>query len=272
MTKALQTTEVAGFGQEIVSLVKSAVCPDLNESEVSLYLHQCKTKGLDPLSRSVYAFVNTDKKGQRRLSVALGIDGARAKADETGAYRPGSTEFTDDEDNNLVSATVGVWRKIDGEWFEIRETAYMAEFNQGSFTWKRFPRVMLSKVAESRALRRAFPQALQGLHTIEEMESVMQPTVVIPPARVNKKVEIPFEITSGEFISGAELTKLKAGCMPHVTKIAAEQQLPPKDVWFGGCCAALNLNPLDVDRGCFDKLRPDEADKIRAYWTQGVVG
>lgn len=45
----------------------------------------------------------------------------------------------------------------------------MADYDSGVGLWKFKPRIMITKVAESIALRKAFSQQLGGLYTQEEM-------------------------------------------------------------------------------------------------------
>ena len=57
--------------------------------------------------------------------------------------------------------------------------ALLADYAKGFGLWKTAPRIMIKKVAESIALRKAFPQELNGLYTQEEMPSNFQASVEV---------------------------------------------------------------------------------------------
>lgn len=193
-----------------VALVRRTVARDLFPEEFDLFVSMCRGWGLDPAKRQIYAIVyNKNEPEKRKVSYVTGIDGYRAIADRTGQYAPGPRSVetgaaSDDNPYGVLSATAAVRKKVDGDWIEFEETAYWDEFvprspkrekQDGrwvatgeywpldkSSNWYKMTRVMLTKCAEAQALRRAFPDALGGLHVREEMDVVDARHVDITPS------------------------------------------------------------------------------------------
>jgi hypothetical protein len=69
--------------------------------------------------------------------------------------------------NNFLGAWCRVYRK--DRKYPMEAEAMMADYDSGVGLWKFKPRIMITKVAESIALRKAFSQQLGGLYTQEEM-------------------------------------------------------------------------------------------------------
>lgn len=155
-------------------------------SEILRFLQRCRKQGLDPLLGQAYlkrkVLRYDDGRTETKYVPIISIDAARMLADKTGRYAPGSQPTTyETMGQNLVSATVSVamYHAASSTWREFSETAYMHEFAQYYWSggqkklqrmWESMPRVMLAKVAEMRALRRAFPEALNGLYAEEEWD------------------------------------------------------------------------------------------------------
>lgn len=176
-----------------IDIIRTSICKDLNDTELKLFMGVCNRKQLDPVSRQIYA-IKTGGKMQPITS----IDGLRLIAERTGQY--------DGQDLPL-------WCGHDGVWFDVwlqdvppaaaKVTVYKkgcprgfvgvvrwASFGGNSHTWKKMPDHMLAKVAESHALRKAFPQEISGLYTDDEMqqaprdqayEAIPVETVSTPP-------------------------------------------------------------------------------------------
>lgn len=187
-----QNEEPCGFSPDQVKVIKSLIARDLTDDELMVFLHNCKRTGLDPMSRQIYAI----KRGGR-MTIQAGIDGLRIIAERTGRYAPGKpTDYQYDSNGNLVSATAYIKKMTaDGTWHEIAETSFLCEFKGNTPLWKSMPTVMLSKVSESRALRRGFPDVLCNVYSEEEMDQA-------PPAESNVK---PLVST----ISGQQVNQLK---------------------------------------------------------------
>lgn len=179
-------------GQILAGLhtVASVLAPDLSADELKLFAMVAARSGLDPFAKQIYAV-----KRQGRVTFQTGIDGYRSIAVRTGMYDgQDEPEFgpvcacgDKRPEGHPEWATVRVYRKGIGR--PIAATAYWHEYkpDQGQSgrqdaMWVRMPRVMLAKVAEALALRKAFPydpDAKAGigadLYTADEMAQAARP-------------------------------------------------------------------------------------------------
>jgi len=173
--------------------LKATLAPDLTNGELQLFAAVCERSGLDPFARQIYAV-----KRQGRMAIQTGIDGYRSIAARTGEYdgqdepdfgpwhEPGSGSCSFIY-RHPESATVRVYRKGVGR--PIAATAFWHEYvpeagpsGRGDLMWRRMPHVMISKVAEALALRKAFPWDPtrnigigSDIYTEDEMEQADKP-------------------------------------------------------------------------------------------------
>ena len=157
--------DVSGLSPALVRTLQRTVCAKLSADQLLLYLAICQRKDVDPFS-GAYAFPNPDG----GLAFGLRIDGMRALAMRTGDYLSRKVEeIADPKDpGKIIGARCTIARK--GMVSEVIEEAYFSEYDRGGMGWKQFPITMIRKVAESKALRAAFPDALGGVYEPSEME------------------------------------------------------------------------------------------------------
>lgn len=220
MTKeiAAQSKQPA-YTQEQLALIKRTVAVGATNDELMMFLHVAKKSKLDPFLRQIH-FVKRAGKG----TIQVGIDGYRAIADRTGQYAGNSEPAYEYEMSDplggpkrLTKATVTVYRFVNGQKCEFTGSALWDEYKPGDgqdFMWKKMPHVMLGKVAETIALRKAFPNDLAGLYTQEEMaQSNEQPTVEDTAAQFkDEEVEMlpPSEDEKIEPVTGYEKARAAA--------------------------------------------------------------
>lgn len=145
---------------EIVATLKQTVAQGLNDAEFRLFVEHCRGTGLNPFKKEVWAI-----KAGGRLQVMTGINGFLAIAN--GHPQFDGMEVEVDSDEAPTKATCKVWRK--DRKFPAVGVAMLKEYGKETPIWRQMPRVMLTKVAKSIAIREAFPQELNGLYTEEEM-------------------------------------------------------------------------------------------------------
>jgi phage recombination protein Bet len=187
-----------------LDLIRRTVAKDCDVDEFNLFIHTAKHLRLDPLRRQIYAFVfNKNDPKKRQMTIVVSILGYRTIAARTGNYRPDNkpARLTYDESKigptnptGLVEAEVSVFMRSHGEWHEIVGTARWDEYvptidewrtnaetgerepsgksviDRKKSGWVKMPTIMLAKVAETAALRRAWPDDFSGVYVEEEID------------------------------------------------------------------------------------------------------
>lgn len=189
---AIQKTQPQGLEawQGKLDLIKQTVAKGATDTELELFLYTCNRTGLDPLARQIYAI----KRGAQ-MTIQTGIDGYRLIAERTGKYagQEGPWWCGDDgiwrdvwlNDKPPAAAKISVLRND----FEkpLTAVAVFKKYSAGQNLWLKMPDVMIAKVAEALALRRAFPQDLSGLYTAEEMDQADNGTIMPTPQPVQHR-------------------------------------------------------------------------------------
>lgn len=168
------------FTEDQRRMIRDAYANGASDEEFEVLMEVAKARRLNPLLRQVHFVSRYDSQKSRSVwAVQVSIDGLRAIAERTGLYDgQDEPEFVDNPDGTPKLCRVRVYRK---DWTRPAVgAAYWDEYVQTmrdkttgktvpSSMWRKMPHVMLAKVAESLAIRKAFPEDSGGLYTTEEM-------------------------------------------------------------------------------------------------------
>jgi phage recombination protein Bet len=177
----------------------------MSKTDLENFALQCKRTGLDPITRQIYAIPSGGK-----MTIMASIDGLRLIAERSGAYEGQTAPQWCDE----TGAWTDVWLKkvpptackIGVYKTKFREPliaialfdeyagryAYddkHGKYKKGDLThmWAKMPALMIAKVAEALALRKAFPNEMSGIYSTEEMEQAD----ILPAKDVSPQIQEP---------------------------------------------------------------------------------
>jgi len=182
--------------EEIITLEQlNALYPEFTKEQLKKAHEKCKEYRLTPLKKQIHFQLNNSRVKNEWIKVLVDfptVNGLRTLAERTGEYAGQDGAFWCGQDGVWKdvwlekgypsAAKVGIYRK--GFVSPLYGVAKFDEFKQvkrdgkiGSI-WAKMPDLMIAKCAEALALRRAFPEALEGLYTKEEMEQAGNPKTV----------------------------------------------------------------------------------------------
>lgn len=170
-------SSIAVYSPEQLDVITNHIAKGATPVELQYFLSVSKRLGLDPFGRQIYFVKRYDSKQAKEVgTVQVSIDGFRAIGARTGLHAgTDDIEYDTEEGDHPNKAMCTVYRLVGGKPTAFKATARWIEYvqtNKGGdpqFMWKKMPWLMLGKVAESLALRRAFPEFLSGVYTHEEM-------------------------------------------------------------------------------------------------------
>ncbi|MEA3272243.1 MAG: phage recombination protein Bet [Patescibacteria group bacterium] len=182
-TKAIAKTgnkKIFTWTSKQVELMTRTIAKGATMDELSIFLYQADKLKLDPLSRQIY-FQKYKTRDGDQMTIITSIDGYRAIAERTKelagmddvVYDDGKKYEPGKDPSQPSKATVTIYRIVRKKRVSFTATARWKEYFPGDrkgFMWKKMPYLMLGKVAEGLALRKAFPNDLSGVRTEDEMQ------------------------------------------------------------------------------------------------------
>lgn len=193
----VQNNDLISFDSAKLALIKNTVARGLTDNEFEFFISVARARGLDPILNQIHAVVRgTGDKAKMTIQVA--IDGFRLIAARTGDFAGiDAPKFKYDAEGNPTRCQITVYRMVQGQRCAFVAEAKWCEFvpegNQ-AFMWQKMKEVMLAKVTEAQALRKAFPADLSGLYEDAELhqaDATSSTRDVTPPPPTEPKQAIP---------------------------------------------------------------------------------
>lgn len=159
---------------------------EVTDQEVAMFIGMCKANRLNPFNKDAYLI----KYGNQPASIIVSKDVFFKRAIENPNFNGMNSGIIVISDEQIVrreghiytskEEIVGAWARVyrkDWEYpvyQEVNMNEYAGKTKTGELNsnWKTKPAVMITKVAEVTALRKAFTDNLQGMYILEESDNI----------------------------------------------------------------------------------------------------
>lgn len=180
MTKEIVQKDWTLDDEKLAALAKSGIIPaNTPKSQVQVFAEVARRHGLDPFTKEIHLV-----KYGATYSTIIGIQGMRGRAADSGLHAgtdaPKFNLQPDGRHDTMaqllaskkmpITCTVTVYKIVGNTRTPFVATVAFKEFAQRGGKWPQMPYNMIAKVAESHALRKAFPRHINGLYLDEEMQ------------------------------------------------------------------------------------------------------
>lgn len=238
----------ADNGQEVQITpqdITKYICHNATQKEVALFLAHCKAHNLDPIgSKDAYlvkygdapaSIITSYQVFNRRARKCPDYSGIKSgvvtlKDDGTVLHKQGSAHYPE-----VDGILIGGWAEVYVKGWEA--PAYcevsLKDYSTGKSSWKKFPGVMIEKVAKASAWRLAFPDEFSGMYTQEEMDQAKpdEPKVieaeVVEPADPLEPIRAKFP----EFMNSTGLSPQEAmGAICDFAGVSTMQEITQEQV------------------------------------------
>lgn len=262
---ALRDDQTAWTPAQRAMLRAMGVDDDVLDEELQLFLYECQRRKLDPFAKQIYLIGRKDKNqgGRKVYRSQVSVDGFRLIArraankdgieygyEDTTWYDRAGREFKIwlNDNEQPAGAKVVVLRNGMRYPAEARFKAYAAKFPSGDLMgqWPDKGDVMIAKCAESLALRKAFPEDLGGLYTIEEMEQADNPVTAQATAEAARENRQQGQRRNGNGNGGQR--RQQNGQQGQAAAPAADPGSEENRAWFTDSLATIpSLDQADLD-------------------------
>lgn len=275
-------TDLISFSAAQLRVIKDTVAKDTNPTEFNLFLEACRSYGLDPFRKQIHAVVySKNDEAKRKMTIIVSRDGLRVLAHRCRDYRPASEPAQVAYDKALVgptnpkgivSATIKLWKQDNrGEWYPVIGEAYWDEFApvadewafdeesrkrkptgkktlDASGNWAKMPIVMITKCAESQALRAGWPETFGNIYAEEEMDRVAA------------------TMTASEAVAEVERAEREARTGGRGLLMVFDDAMKLEKVPMGSVADRVLAFIKDADPVDVHKFRVRNEDALREFW------
>ena len=223
---AEKISKITNYSPEVVAVVKATVAKGTTDTELAYFLSVCASVKLNPMMKEIWCY----KDNKNNLLVFAGRDGFLKRAQESPLW-DGMTSFevckNDIFEMNVTvgdihhepnfkdrGAIIGAYAIVKPKNCSLPtvEWADFTVYNKGYNVWKSDPAVMIKKVAETHALKKAF-----GITIIQSEYDFDIKDQIAVPIQTTEKKEI--DILSEKIIyalndyAGDDKEAIKAMCV-----------------------------------------------------------
>lgn len=158
----------------------------VTEQEITMFIGMCKANKLNPFNKDAYLI----KYGTQPATMIVSKDVFFKRAIDNPMYNGMESGICVEKDGEIITRAghvyiknketlLGAWCRVHRkDWAhpiyqEVNFDEYAGRTKTGELNgnWKTKPTVMITKVAEATALRKAFTDTIQGMYMVEEMEN-----------------------------------------------------------------------------------------------------